>query len=285
MGAFKAYDIRGRFPGDWSSADAYKIGYFLPELLETKKILVGRDCRLTSDEIFKSLSKGITDAGADVINIGLSSTPMVYWATVKLNLKASVQITASHNPKNHNGLKVSGEGARPVGYKDGLEFIEKWMQEKDCIPMENKGAVSIINLYSEYLDFMKSRVPDLGDIKIAIDCSDGMAGMFVRKLFGNEVIYINEKPDGNFPGHDPNPLNPANIIQLSETVRKNKCHLGVIYDGDADRVMFVDERGEFISPDLIIAFMGHYFLEKNPGKVIQDIRSSKSVNEYIEKLV
>ena len=285
MRAFKAYDIRGAYPGDWTKDDAYKIGFFLPRLLNTAKVLVGRDIRLSSDEIYESLSRGITEAGADVINLGLTTTPMVYWATVKLGLDASVQITASHNPKGHNGVKVSTRGAMPVGYDTGLNKIQLWMNEEECIPSSKPGSIENIDLFEEYLQFMRDKAPDISGLKVAIDCSNGMAGFFARDILGDEPIYINEKPDGNFPGHDPNPLNPKNIVQLSELVRKNNCDLGVIFDGDADRVMFVDENGEFISPDLMIAVLGHKLLKNKKGvRVLQDIRTSKSVGEYLEQL-
>ncbi len=285
MRAFKAYDIRGAYPGDWTKDDAYKIGFFLPRLLNTNKVLVGRDIRLSSNEIYEALSRGITEAGADVINLGLTTTPMVYWATVKLGLDASVQITASHNPKGHNGVKVSTRGAMPVGYDTGLNKIQLWMNEEECIPSSKIGLIEDIDLSEEYLQFMRDKSADITDLKVAIDCSNGMAGLFVRDILGDEPIYINENPDGNFPGHDPNPLNPKNIVQLSELVRENNCDLGVIFDGDADRVMFVDENGEFISPDLMIAVLGHKLLKNKKGvRVLQDIRTSKSVGEYLENL-
>jgi len=285
MKAFKAYDIRGVFPDDWNGDDAYKIGYFIPRLLKTKNVLVGRDVRVSSDEIFERLSQGIMDAGANVLNLGISSTPMVYWATSKLGLDASVQITASHNPKNHNGLKVSTTDAMPVGYDKGLNKISQWMEEERVESVSKKGVLQNIDLREEYLRFMGGYVPDLTNIKIVIDCSDGMAGMFIRELLGNDPIYINENPDGLFPGHDPNPLNPKNVVQLSETVVENNCDLGVIFDGDADRVMFVDEKGEFISPDLMIAVLGKKFLDGKEGvRVLQDIRTSKSVGEYLGKM-
>lgn len=285
MKAFKAYDIRGAYPEDWTRDDAYKIGYFLPRLLNTDKVLVGRDIRISSDEVFEYLSMGIMDSGADVINLGLTTTPMVYWATVKLGLDASVQITASHNPKGHNGIKVSSTGAMPVGYDTGLQRIQQWMSEEECIRSSKPGSISDIDLFDDYLQFMKSEAPDISNLKVAIDCSNGMAGYFIRGILGDKPIYINEKPDGNFPGHDPNPLNPKNIVQLSGAVKENNCDLGVIYDGDADRVMFVDEEGKFISPDLMIAVLGHKFLGNKKGvRILQDIRTSKSVGEYLEAM-
>ncbi|MEA1878617.1 MAG: phosphomannomutase/phosphoglucomutase [Bacteroidota bacterium] len=285
MKAFKAYDIRGVYNLDWNKHDAYKIGYFLPRLLETKEILVGRDIRLSSDEIFNSLSQGIMDAGANTHDLGLCTTPMVYWATAKLGFKASVQITASHNPKEYNGLKVSGPGAMPIGYEAGLKDIKRWIESEEPVPALQKGELKRLDTRADYLSFLRTYKPDLNGFKLAIDGSNGMAGMFIEEIFGSDTHYINTEPDGNFPGHDPNPLELKNVEQLSSMVSKGDYDLGIIFDGDADRVMFVDEKGKFISPDLMIAVLGDYFLKGGGShRVLQDIRTSRSVAEYLRPL-
>ncbi len=285
MKAFKAYDIRGTWDVDFNAADVYKMGFFLPEVLQAAEILIGRDCRLSSDELFDALVKGITDAGADVADAGLSTTPMVYWATAKFGYKASVMITASHNPKNHNGLKVSAANALPVGYDNGLNQLEKLLREGKVSLSKTKGKVSQVDVAPAYLDFLKNYSSDFEKLRIGIDCSNGMASLFVKELFGNDAFYINDKADGNFPGHDPNPLDPVNQEQIKGMVINRHCDVGLIFDGDADRVMFIDENGRFISPDLIIALMGHYFFEQKSekGKVVQDIRSSRSIAEYLNQ--
>ncbi len=287
MGAFHAYDIRGIYNKDFRKEDVYKIGYFLPKLLKAKKVLVGRDVRLSSPEIFDYLCKGIMDAGADVADAGITTTPMIYWATAKYGFNASVMITASHNSKEYNGLKVSGANAKPIGYNNGLDSIEQHIMNDDSInSSQKKGKISSIHIKNDYLTFQRNYLSDISNLKIAIDCSNGMAGLLIRDLIGDDAIYINETPDGTFPNHEPNPLVMENVKQLQESVLKNNCDIGVIFDGDADRVMFIDEKGKFIPPDLIIAFLGHYFLEQKnqQGLVIQDIRSSKSVGEYLKKL-
>lgn len=285
MKAFKAYDIRGVYNHDWNSEDAYKIGFFLPRLLKTKDILVGRDIRLSSDEIFEALARGINDAGANVHDIGLCTTPFVYWATANKRFKGSVQITASHNPKEHNGLKVSGEKAMPIGYDAGLKFIDEWMKTEEILQASTKGKVFELDLRQEYLDFQKSYFVPQKNLKVLIDNSNGMSGLFIEDIFGSNADYINLELDGTFPNHDPNPLNLKNVKQLSDQVKAGEYDLGIIFDGDADRVMFVDECGEFISPDLMIAVLGEYFLkDKNKYPVIQDIRTSRSVAEHLEPL-
>lgn len=284
MGAFHAYDIRGVYNTDFDKDTAYKVGCFIPGLLGTDKVLVGRDCRESSDEIHDYLIKGITDAGADVYDIGLSTTPMVYFGTANYGFKASVQITASHNPARYNGMKVSSENALPVGLDNGLGQIRDWIEEgRPCPAAERKGAVHRMDIHKDYLDFLLRFRQDYSGLKIAMDVSNGMAALYVKEIFGDAPSYIYDTMDGGFPNHEPNPLIPANVADLKRLVVNTGADVGVIYDGDADRVMFVDENGRFVSPDLMIAVLGHWFLEEKglKGTVLQDIRSSKAVGEYL----
>ena len=287
MGAFHAYDIRGIYNVDFDKNTAYKVGYFIPKLLKTDKVLVGRDCRVSSDEIHEYLLKGITDAGADVYDIGLSTTPMVYFGTANYGFKASVQITASHNPKEYNGMKVSCENALPVGYDTGLGQIEAWINAGKATPVaEKRGQVFQKDIREDYLAFLKKYMGDLSGLKLAFDLSNGMSSLFAKQIFGDAPEYIFDTMDGTFPNHEPNPLVHKNVVALEELVKKTGADAGVIYDGDADRVMFVDEKGNFVSPDLMIAVLGHYFIGERgeKGYVIQDIRSSKAVGEYLEPM-
>lgn len=286
MGAFHAYDIRGIYNKDFDKETVYKVGYFLPQLLGVNNIAVGRDARTSSPEIHEYLLKGITDAGADVTDIGLATTPMVYFATAKYGFGCSVQITASHNPREYNGLKVSRKEALPVGLDSGLGEIERWIaQGKETPKSATPGKVICKDIKVEYLQFQSRYKGDYSNLNIGIDLSNGMAALIVKDLIpeGENVGYIYDTIDGSFPNHDPNPLVAENVEALKALVAERGCDIGVIYDGDADRVMFVDEKSRFIAPDLIIALMGHYWLEKRglKGKVLQDIRSSKSVGEYL----
>jgi phosphomannomutase len=284
MGAFHAYDIRGVYNKDFNKDDAYKIGFHLVELLKTDKVLVGRDARVSSPEVFENLSRGITDAGADVYYIGLSTTPMVYYGTAQHHFNASVQITASHNPREYNGMKISRENALPVGLDTGLNIIrDKIAQNAPVVPVEKKGKVVDFSIKEEYLAFLKKYHKDYSNINITIDCSNGMAGLLIRDLLGDAPNYLYEEVDGTFPNHEANPLDPKNIVDLQNAVKANKSDLGIVFDGDGDRVMFVNENGRFVSPDLMIALLGHYFLEERgeKGIVLQDIRTSKAVGEYL----
>jgi phosphomannomutase len=284
MKAFKAYDIRGIYNEDFNKDDAYKIGYFLPELLQADNVLVGRDVRISSNEIFEYLAQGIIDSGANVYNIGISTTPMVYYITAKHKFAASVQITASHNPREYNGMKVSKSNALPVGFDTGLDKLLEMIQTREIVIAEKKGKIVDYKVKGEYVEFLKTYVQDYSNLKMAVDCSNGMAGFLIKKLLAKKPIYLYEELDGTFPNHEPNPLIEENVADLKKAVLDNSCDIGVIFDGDADRVMFVDEKGQFISPDLIIGLMGHYFLEKEKGIVLEDIRTSKAVKEYITKL-
>ena len=286
MKAFKAYDIRGEWGSDLNEETAYRIGYFLPDIVDAKTILVGRDMRLSSDSAFDSLTKGLNDRGVDVDSTGLSTTPMIYWATAKYGYEASVMITASHNPSNHNGFKISGKDARPIGFDSGLNRLEQLVDSDiETKSVAQRGVTREINIYKDYLDFQRQFLGETGNLKIAIDCSNGAANLFIKELLGDTPYYINDVLDGTFPGHEPNPLEASNQQQIKELVIKNHCDIGLLFDGDADRITFIDEKGAFISPDLIIAFLGNYFLgeKKEKGIVLQDIRSSRAIQEYLGK--
>jgi len=285
MKAFKAYDIRGEWGSDLNADIAYRIGYFLPDILDADTFLVGRDMRVSSDTMFDALTRGLTDRGKNVDSIGLATTPLVYWSTAKYGYKASVQITASHNPKDHNGLKISAANALPVGYDTGLNRLEALVaSDAPTKPCEKKGQIRERNVYADYLAFQKQFVGDLSNLNIAVDCSNGMSSLFAHELIG-KAHYINDTLDGNFPNHEPNPLEANAQEQIKTLVLKEKCDIGLLFDGDADRITFIDEKGRFISPDLIIAFLGDFFIgeQKQKGIVLQDIRSSRAIQEYLDR--
>jgi len=285
--AFHAYDIRGHFGTDLTVDIAYKVAYFLPELLDTRRVLLGRDMRLSSPALHEAVLSGLLDAGAEVWDLGLSTTPFVYYVTARHGFKASIQITASHNPKDDNGLKISRELALPVGYDSGLSTVEQWiLEDRPTPPAPERGTVRDFDVREEYVEFLSAFKQDFSGLKIGMDCSNGMASIFVHQLFGDQPCYLYDTLDGSFPHHEANPFQPENVVDLQKLVIAEKCDLGVIYDGDADRVMFIDETGRFIAPDLIIALLGEYFIKEKGqnGVVLQDIRSSKSVAEYLEPL-
>ena len=289
MGAFHAYDIRGVWGVDFDASLAYKVGYFIPSLLGASKVLVGRDCRLSSQQIRDALVRGVCDAGADVDDLGLATTPLVYYGTASLGYKASVQITASHNPAEYNGMKLSRENALPVGLDSGLGQIKEWVESGRSTPVaERRGRVRSLDIRRQYLDFLQGfKQSGTSGLNLSFDLSNGMACLFAHEVFkGENAGFIFDTLDGSFPNHDPNPLLPCNTQALRDFVRGRGSDLGIIYDGDADRVMFVDDRSRFVAPDLVIALMAEYFCgikgAERP-RVLQEIRSSKGVGEALEE--
>ncbi len=305
MGIFKSYDIRGVFGREWTGDTAYAIGRCLPGLLEARSIGVGRDVRTSSPEVFAALTRGILEAGSDVVDVGLCDTPAVYFATARYALEGSVMITASHNPPEYNGLKVSRRWAVPVGYDTGLAELERTVAAGTLPPpAPTPGKMRALDIRADYVAHLARFRSDLSRLSAVIDCSNGMAGIFLRDVLeGTKLRYalMFDEPDGTFPNHAPNPLVEENLAALKERVRRDGSHCGICFDGDADRVMFVDENGRFISPDLIIALLGTYYFTLHPERltdrgvpmgeaaapsrvVTYDVRSSRSVVESLQSV-
>ena len=285
MGFFKAYDMRGTFGVDFDLDTVYRVGRELPGVIGAKRFLIGRDCRQTSPAIAATLKRGLADAGAEVTDLGLATTPMVYFFTAEDDFDASVMITASHNPPTDNGLKVSKRGALPVGYDSGLAEVERRVMG------DREGTVGTVGtLETERTDAQRlrryiesgrglaGRLP-IANLKFAVDCSDGMASILAHELFPG-AVFINDTPDGAFPHHAPNPLLAASREQLAAVVREQGLDCGVIFDGDADRCMFVDEKGAFIQPDYLIPVLASTYSEPN-ATVIHDVRTSRAAIEAI----
>jgi phosphomannomutase len=303
MGIFKSYDIRGVYGTEWNAATARAIGRRLPALLGARRIAVGRDARLSSEEIFSELTRGIQEAGSDVFDVGLCDTPAVYFATAHYDMDGSVMITASHNPAQYNGLKVSRRLAVPVGYDTGLAELEKQVAAgPGAVPSAGsaqsspppRGTLRKLDIRADYIAHLARFRSDLSSLRIVIDCSNGMAGIFLRDVLqgtGGNFSFLFEQPDGRFPNHAPNPLLEENLADLKKRVGEEGADIGICFDGDADRVMFVDETGRFISPDLIIGLLGTYYFRRHPERlaggsrtVTYDVRSSRSVVEFLRAL-
>jgi phosphomannomutase len=296
---FKAYDIRGVYPDQFNEEDAWKIGYaaaqFLRSMLSgyergqanSQALCVGRDMRTHSKALAGALIDGIKSCGANVIDIGMIDTPQMYFAVNHFGTCGGVQVTASHNPAKYNGFKVSGLQARPVGLDTGLKDIEYIATALIHTKGRATGKVEEIDLTGEYkkhvLKFLR---PNLRPLKIAVDASNGMAGKMVPAIFGDlpiKITPLNFEHTGKFK-HEPNPLIEENLADLKNAVRKNKCDFGICFDGDADRLMMVDQTGENISCDLLTALIAAYFLKDNPNStIVYDLRSSWVVVEEILK--
>jgi len=298
-GIFKAYDIRGIYPDQLNEEDAWKIGCatarFLRSLLRgyqrgqtaSQSLCVGRDMRTHSESIAKALIEGMNSTGANVIDIGMIDTPQMYFAINHFGTCGGVQVTASHNPANYNGFKISGLDAKPVGGDTGLKDIEHIAMALLHTKGKAAGSVKKHDLTAEYkkhvLKFLRPKVKKL---KIAVDASNGMAGKMVPAIFDKlpvKIIELNFEHKGKFK-HEPNPLVEKYLAEVKAAVKKNKCDFGVCFDGDADRLMMVDEKGRTIGCDLMTALMVPYFLEKEPkSTVVYDLRSSRVVVEEIIK--
>ena len=285
MSVFKAYDIRGIWGKEIDEDLVYRAGFFLPHLLGCNEVVIGRDIRLSSDAMHEALTRGITDSGADVLDLGLSTTPMVCFALVYLSAGASVQITASHNPAEYNGLKINRAGAVPVGGDSGLKDLEKLCMEGEVIASSHKGVIKDASYVKEaYIRFLKDKAEDYSSLRISIDCSSGVSSLIIKDILP-DADYINDTFDGTFQAHEPNPIDQASCRQLEAEVLKNHSDIGIIYDGDADRVVFVDEKGRFIQPDYMIAVLGLYYkAQGKTGNALEDIRTSRSTTEFLEAL-
>lgn len=286
MSAFKAYDIRGIWDRDLDADLVYRIGRCLPKLLDARRVLIGRDVRTSSPIAAESLRRGLTEAGADVDDMGLCTTPMTYYYVAEYGYDAAVMITASHNSKEYNGLKISRRGALPVGVDSGLLELESMVGKELPSASVNPGVVKQVNYLEDYLAYHRRNLGSLEGLRFVVDCSNGMAGLLARKLFGEaNATFLNEELDGTFPNHPPNPLLPEATAQLGKAVVSSGAHLGVIFDGDADRVAFVDSQGKFVRPDIMTGILAQHYLAKEPGAAILcDIRTSRGVTEYVSKL-
>ncbi|MHC4395424.1 MAG: phosphomannomutase/phosphoglucomutase [Planctomycetota bacterium] len=296
---FKAYDIRGVYPDQIDEEGAWKIGCatarFLRSMLtgyargqaNSQAICVGHDMRTHSKSLLAALVEGMNSTGANVIDIGMIDTPQMYFAINHLGTCGGVQVTASHNPAKYNGFKISGLDAKPVGVDTGLKDIEYIAMALLHTKGKVSGAVEKYDLTAEYKNHvLKFLRPNIRPLKIAIDASNGMAGKSVPAVFGDlpiEIIKLNFEHKGKFK-HEPNPLVEKYLKEVKAAVKKNKCDFGVCFDGDADRLMMIDEKGQTIGCDLMTALMVPYFLKKQPkSAIVYDLRSSLVVSEEIIK--
>jgi phosphomannomutase len=286
---FKAYDVRGIYPGEIDEDGARRIGRAYVEQFEPKRIAVGRDMRSSSPAMAHAAIEGAAGAGAEVIDIGLVGTEMLYFAVGDLGLDGGLQVTASHNPKEYTGMKVVRRGAMPVGGDSGLLDIRDKAVSGDERPAGSEGTVRSEDVFPGFVDKVLSFV-DVDQIarqRVVIDAANGMGGVMLPPVLEripiDAVPYFFE-PDGTFPNHEPNPLLPENREFVIGKVREDGADLGAAFDGDADRCFFIDGTGEFVPGDFVTALLAESMLEKNPGaKIIYDVRASWAVPETIER--
>ncbi len=283
---FKAYDIRGIYPDQLDEESAYKIGlgFAVSDLLKGNDVVVGRDMRNSSDTLFFALSRGLTDAGKNVIDIGQVTTPMFYFAVNVLNGAGGVMITASHNPGEYNGFKFVREQGIPISAASGLSEIKERAME-DTTPKGKKGAVRHENIKERYVDFFRQRLSISFDRKVIIDTGNGMVGAILPQVLETQEIPYKGlffTPDGNFPHHEANPLKEENLEDLRRVMKAHSDSVGIAFDGDGDRVAFLDEDGNLVRGDLLTALIASHLLDKRgPSTIIYDLRSSRIVPEVI----
>lgn len=287
---FKAYDIRGMYPTEIDEKTAYAIGRALVEYLNADNIAVGRDARTSSPALFNALAKGITEAGCNVLDLGLATTPMVYFASHQSGIDGSVSLTASHNPPEYNGMKLTRKDAVPIGGNSGMAEIKARVLKGDFKRLLLTGNVIPLALTDRYLKYF-SGFWKLGDkkFKVVIDTANAMGVLelpFYKAMSKNiELVTMYDDLTHPFQAHEANPLKTETLDELRAKVMEQKADLGIAYDGDADRIGFVDEAGAIVPMDLMTAILSRSVLERTPGGTIfYDLRSSMSVKETIEKL-
>jgi len=282
-GIFKSYDIRGIYGDSLTDDVAFKIGRALATFLKCRKAVVGRDMRPHSAPLFHALAKGLTMQGADVIDLGLCSTPMSYYANGLLGGDAGVMITASHNTGEWNGLKLSRKQAVPISGDTGIAELEKIVtNETFDPPAKQTGCISHYDVIPEYTLHVKKLSHIKRPVKIAVDFANSMGIYEAKALEGLlSIDPLFDKLDGTFPNHEANPLKTETLAALQKKVRDGKYDFGVAFDGDADRAGFVDEKGEIIPMDMVTAIIAQDLLKKEKSAIFYDLRSSWAVKEVI----
>ncbi|HKU56727.1 MAG TPA: phosphomannomutase/phosphoglucomutase [Gaiellaceae bacterium] len=287
---FKAYDVRGLYPDELDEAGAEAIGRAYVELFEPRRIAVGRDMRLSSPAMQQAAMRGAAQAGADVLDLGLVGTEMVYFAVGSLELEGGIMVTASHNPKQYTGMKLVRRGALPVGGDSGLlDLRDRAVASNNLLQAPAGGSIQEYDIWPAYVERVLSfvDVEAIEPLRVVIDSANGMAGTMLPRVLGQlpvEAVRCYFEPDGSFPNHEPNPLLPENREFIVAKTLQENADLGVAFDGDADRCFFVDDTGEFVPGDFVTALFAESVLDKEAGaKIIYDVRASRAVPETIER--
>ena len=289
MSIFKAYDIRGTYPDQIDAKTAYRIGAALVRFLGAKRLVVGRDMRTMAPEIQNAVIDGMLEQGCDVVDIGLASTPMVYYAIGKLPCDGGMAVTASHNPKQYIGFKLCRKEARPLSGDTGIQDIQKLVESGDLPKAQRFGKRDTVDVKADWIAHIAGFAKGIRPMTICVDYANGMGAnespAIFAKIPGLKVVSLYQELDGTFPNHEANPLKESNLDDLRRLVKQHKAPLGLAFDGDADRCAFVDEDGRTVHADLITVILARGMLQRHPGKgIIYDLRSSKVVPEEIVKL-
>ncbi len=289
LSAFKAYDIRGRIPDEINVDLLYKIGRAYAAFLRPKKVAVGRDIRLTSNEFAQALTRGLVESGVDVVDIGLCGTEGVYFATFAEKLDGGLMITASHNPPNYNGLKLVRELSRPIGSDTGLQDIAAMIATNTLPPLAKPaGVVTVLDTSPKYVEHLLSYVDrsKLRKLKVVVDAGNGGAGLAIDKLAPHlpfEFVKVRHHPDGTFPQGVPNPMLEENRAPTLEALRRSGADVAIAWDGDYDRCFFFDEHGTFIEGYYIVGLLAEAFLKRYSGaRIVYDPRLTWNTVEMVK---
>jgi len=287
---FKSYDVRGIYPSELNDEVAYQIGRCFVGLLGAKSVVVGRDMRPSGEKLFEAFARGASEAGADITYVGMVSTDALYFAVGKYGYDGGVMITASHNPAQYNGMKLTRSQAQAISLETGLaalrdQIVAGTLPPKAAAPGKIERKEILEDFAQHCLSFINPA--RIKPFKIAIDAGNGMAGETVPHVFKHlpcEVIPLYFELDGSFPNHPASPIEPENMIDLQAAVKKHGCDLGVAFDGDADRMFIVDEKAELVGGDMVTALVALNTLKRHPGsKILYNLICSRSVPETIEK--
>jgi len=286
---FKAYDIRGRLPDELNDDIAYRIGRAYAELLAPRKIVVGRDVRLSSMDLCTALTRGLTDGGTDVFDIGLCGTEEIYFSTFAEKMDGGIMVTASHNPMDYNGMKLVREESRPISGDSGLNEIRD-LAARNCFRTPDRvGTATLLDTKDRYIQHLLGYIDQsrLKPLKIVVNAGNGCAGPIIDRLAHHllfEFIRINHQPDGNFPNGIPNPLLPENRESTRQAVLDYNADLGLAWDGDFDRCFFFDENGRFIEGYYLVGLLAEAILSRHPGaKIIHDPRLTWNTIELVNR--
>ena len=287
--AFKAYDIRGRVPDELNEELAYRIGRVFVKLFGAKRVAVGRDIRLTSEAIASAVTRGLTDAGCDVVDIGLCGTEQIYFAAFHLNLDGGIMVTASHNPQDYNGMKLVRQGAKPISGDSGLKELEEHAVTEQLGPEALvKGSVEQLDIMEAYIQHLLSYIDTskLRPLKVVVNAGNGCAGPVIDQLeqyLPFTFIKVQHTPDGTFPNGIPNPILPDNQEATAKVVREAGADVGIAWDGDFDRCFLFDEQGNFLEGYYMVGFLAQAFLKRHPGaKIIHDPRLTWNTIDIVQ---
>jgi phosphomannomutase len=291
MAIFKAYDVRGKCPAEINEDLAGRVGRAFADFLgNTGTVGIGQDMRPSSPGLAAALARGLHDGGVSTLELGLVTSPTLYFAVGSRDLAGGVMVTASHNPAGDNGFKLCREGVRPVGSISGLKEIEEACGRDTPAPVAERGQAATEDLVEAYLDHVTRLTGgEIKPLKVAFDCGNGVSGPTIERLLARwpqlEVVKLYFEPDGTFPNHPANPIVSTNLIDVCAAVREHGCDLGVAFDGDGDRCVFVDEKGDRILSDLMTALLLGPLVKAEPGaRVVYDAVSSRVVAEEVHKL-